>query len=124
MPPSSGTGVARLVVDGLVVCVYNILAIALPELLAVNRLSKYYLSLPLLVLIVGTTVGLGLGQGSSLNPSAEAALLRLQEQFSLDDLLVQLENLCGPVIGAMAAGIVCLRFFPDDPRTWNRKRRT
>ena len=115
--------VTRLALDSTVVFVFNVVVIALPELLAANRLSRYYLSLPIVVLILGLSVGAGFGLGSSLSPAADCALLRLQNQASLDDVLIQLENLGGTLIGAIGAGLFCSKFFPDDPQSWRRSAR-
>lgn len=111
---------ARVAIDSLVVCAYNVFAIFVPEVLHVNRLSRYYLSVPIVLVIVGTSVGAGLGQGCSMSPAAEGALLRLHDGLTLSDAFQLLESMCGPIVGAVAAGLFCARLFPDDPKSWKR----
>jgi len=113
----------RLANDVMVVGVYNVIVIALPELLQINRLSKYYLSLPIILLFVGASFGRGGGLGCSINPAAEGALLRLQNHVSVNEVILQLENMCGPLLGAVAAGLFCSKFFPDDEKSWILPRR-
>ena len=33
----------------------------------------------------------------------------------------QVEHILGPIVGAVLAGFISLRYIPDDPSCWKRK---
>jgi hypothetical protein len=39
---------------------------------------------------------------------------------SSDVISSQVEHVIGPILGALLAGFVCLKLFPDDPASWKR----
>lgn len=91
---------------------YCMLLLVLPYILDVNRISSKLVNLPLLPLLLSA---------STLNPSLVYGLWYLHHCSSFFSLqALPLERLAGPILGGMAAGLVCNVYFPDDPRSWAR----
>lgn len=87
------------------------MVLALPELLIVNKLSASFLSIPIIPLMLVQVAG---GQGSTFNPAAIYALGYIYHG-KLPPLQA-IYHLVAIVVGSIAAGLVCLKFFPDDER--------
>ena len=60
-------------------------------------------------------------RGSIFNPAALYALWYVNGQTS-GQWNFQAEHLIGPILGAIAAGIICSKLFPDDPTSWRKSR--
>jgi general stress protein CsbA len=97
------------------VAIYTALVIVLPVLISVNRLPSEILSalvFPLLLIRV-------CGQTITFNPAVNFALWYISGSTPTGPL--QLDHLLGPVVGGVLAGLLCLKYFPDDPTCWKRK---
>jgi hypothetical protein len=46
--------------------------------------------------------------------------IQVDECDFVDTHLLQVEHLIGPILGALLAGFICLKLFPDDPSSWKR----
>ena len=106
-----------LLKESSVTCAYICTVIAVPELLEVNRLPAYLLSVPIVLLM---TVNVP-DRGSMFNPAALYALWYVHGQTS-GQWNFQAEHLIGPILGAIAAGVICAKLFPDDPGSWRKGR--
>ena len=107
-----------LLVEIFVVCTFNCIIIALPEILVVNKLSDAWLSIPTIPLMLLAAPN----KTAIFSPAALYALRYVNG--SIGDAVcspVQIEHFIGPLIGAALAGFICLRLFPDDPKTWIRR---
>lgn len=123
-------GMPGMFVEAALLCVYSCLIIAIPELLSVNRASPYLLSIPVgLLLLLGAVACPQL----CFHPIARGALWlvgglegggsdaeRMGMSLSLDQALEQAEGMMGPMLGGILAGLVCMKYFPDDPASWMR----
>lgn len=111
--------VLGLIFETALTCIYTCIMIALPDLLAVNRLSKQWLSVPAIPLMLMRVPDMT----STFSPAALYALWYVAERKSTAGGLVnlQIEHLIAPILGAIGAGLICSRVFPDDPQTWRRK---
>lgn len=107
----------NLIKESVVTCVYICVTVALPELLEVNRLPSYLISVPILIL---STVNVP-DKGSMFNPAALYALWYVHGQTS-GQWNFQAEHFIGPIFGAIAAGTICSKIFPDDPGSWRKGR--
>lgn len=131
-PPSTNVGAGGLASMGLeaaLLCAYSCLVIAIPELLQVNRASRLLLSLPVgLVLLLAAAAD----SRFCFHPTAGGALWLVDRldaavtaghggSLTIDQALVPLEGFMGPALGGIIAGLVCLKYFPDDPASWKRK---
>lgn len=97
-------------------CLYTIIIIALPQLLLVNKLPLYLLSVPIVpLMLIGAPDG-----GSAFNPAAMYALWYVGGNSNGNKILQQ-EHLIAPILGSVFAGLICSRFFPDDSGAWRRK---
>jgi hypothetical protein len=62
---------------------------------------------------------------STFSPAANYALWCVSgnamsmKKFSRESL--QVEHIIGPLLGAIVAGYICIKLFPDDPTSWKRK---
>jgi hypothetical protein len=101
--------------------VYCILVISIPELLVVNKISKYWLSVPMALLMLGASIGSGRGLGCTFNPAAVVALSYVHGQVTLKLLMAHLDNTIGSLLGSFVAGIICTKLFPDDATSWRRR---
>ena len=109
--------VQGLIKESIVTCAYICTIVAVPELLEVNRLPAYLVSYPIVLLMFVNAPN----RGSMFNPAALYALWYVNEQSS-GQWNFQAEHLIGPILGAIAAGIVCSKLFPDDPNSWRKGR--
>lgn len=98
-------------------CAYICTIVAIPELLEVNRLPAYLVSVPIVLLMM---IGVP-NRGSLFNPAALYALSYVNGQTS-GLWNFQAEHLIGPILGAIAAGLLCSKLFPDDPGSWRKGR--
>jgi hypothetical protein len=126
-----------LIIETVVVCLYTCIIIALPELLKINKLSPYLVSVPIVPLIY-------YGVPSEFNPAASFALWYIDSRSNINDnindvishdtnetIIVQLlrgqnnailefisvihkEHIIGPIIAAVMAGLICTIYFPED----------
>lgn len=114
--------------EAALLCAYTCLVIAIPALLQVNRASRLLLSLPVgLVLLLAATADARF----CFHPTARGALWLVDRLdvaaagpeggLTMDQALVQLEGFMGPALGGIVAGLVCIKYFPDDPSSWKRK---
>lgn len=101
----------------IVVCAFNCTLIALPEILVVNKVPKAYLSIPVIPLMLF----LAPNKTSTFSPTALYALWYVNGSNEVECGPLQIEHIVGPLLGAILAGIICLKFFPDDPSSWIRK---
>ena len=101
--------------ESAVVCVYICTVIGVPDLLEVNRLPAYLLSLPIIPMMLVKVPD----RGSTFNPAAVYALWYVNGNTS-GPWSFQPEHIIGPVLGSVAAGIICGRIFPDDPGSWKK----
>mmetsp|Transcript_17271 Transcript_17271/g.16604 ORF Transcript_17271/g.16604 Transcript_17271/m.16604 type:complete len:246 (-) Transcript_17271:112-849(-) len=104
-----------MITESIVMCMYICTLIAMPEILEVNRLPAYLCSLPMFLLMLVKVPD----RGSALNPAASYALWYVSGQHAET---FQAEHLVGPILGAILAGIICTKFFPDDPGSWRKSR--
>ena len=102
-----------LIKEAIVVCIYVCTIIGVPDLLEVNRLPAYLLSAPILPMMLIKVPN----RGSTFNPAALYALWYINGNTS-GPFSFQAEHMIGPVLGSIAAGIICSKLFPDDPNSW------
>ena len=101
-----------------VVCIFNCIIIALPEILVVNKLSDSWLSVPMIPLMLMAAPN----KTAIFSPAALYALRYVNGSMGNSVCSpVQVEHFIGPIIGAVLAGFICLRLFPDDPKSWIRR---
>jgi glycerol uptake facilitator-like aquaporin len=108
-----------LLTEAFVVCLYVCVIIGVPELLAVNRMSPYLLSVPILPLLLVRVPD----RCSTFNPAALYALWYISGNTA-HPWSFQVEHLIGPILGSVLAGVICSRVFPDDPSCWKRNNGT
>ena len=101
----------------IVTCLYICTIVAIPELLEVNRLPAYLVSLPIIIVMLIKVPD----RGSTFNPAALYALWYVNGQSS-GQWNFQAEHLIGPILGAIVAGVICVKLFPDDPTSWKKSR--
>mmetsp|Transcript_16521 Transcript_16521/g.16628 ORF Transcript_16521/g.16628 Transcript_16521/m.16628 type:complete len:257 (+) Transcript_16521:62-832(+) len=103
--------------ESILVAIYVVVTIALPEILSVNKLSPNISSVIILPIMMIPTPNYGV----MFHPAALYTLSYLhgKEAWSLG--YSQAVHLVSPVMGAILGGWICLRMFPDDPTTWRRK---
>jgi hypothetical protein len=106
-----------VMIEAFVMCAYICTIIAVPELLEVNRLPAYLVSVPISLLMLVKVPN----RGSIFNPAALYALWYVNGQFS-GNWKFQGEHIIGLILGAVAAGIICAKLFPDDPGSWRKSR--
>ena len=106
-----------LIKESIVTCAYICIIVALPELLEVNRLPGYLVSFPIILLMLINTPD----RGSMFNPAAMYALWCVNG-LTTGQWIFQAEHLIGPILGAITAGIICSKLFPDDPSSWRKGR--
>lgn len=118
---SSGTNwVYATILEAIVVCIYICITIILPELLEVNKLSKWsstLLSIPAVLLSLISVPN----HGSTFHPSAIYALWYVNGKANFRASDVQAEHLLGSIIGAVIAGLFISYLCPDDPSCWKKK---
>lgn len=116
---NESTATFRLISEALLVFVYCVELVAIPEMLSVNKLPSSLIHFGLLPLLYISP----LKKGTVYDPSILYSLWYMQNLFcdKSDHLSLQIEHFVGPTIGAIAAGLLCSRFFPDDPLHWKRK---
>lgn len=100
--------------EAIATALYCAFIIAVPELLKVNKMSKYLITAPILPLML---IGVP-GATSTFSPAAQLALWFIG---SGDLSSLHLSHIIGPCLGAVFGGLLCIRFFPDDPMSWKRK---
>jgi len=61
-------------------------------------------------------------KGTSFNPAVVYALWYINEGNLHTYKNLQFERVIAPIVGAVAGGIICRKFIPDDPSSWKRKR--
>ena len=111
--PSLGSfSIPIMLTESIVSLLLVLVVLVMPELLHVNHVSKYYTSLSLLPLIGLTS----LFHSSLYNPAATYAIWYVNGSSTP----IQLEQIIGTVLGAVAAGYVMYKHFPDDPSSWIR----
>ena len=106
-----------LSLESLLICIYICIVIALPVMLELNKISPLLLSLPIIPLMFFMLPD----QGSTFNPAAIYALWYANGGKTLFDSELQPEHIIAPMIGSICAGIICSRYFPDDPNSWKQK---
>ena len=106
-----------LLKESTVTCAYICTIVAVPDILEVNRLPAYLVSVPIILLMFVNVPD----RGSTFNPAALYALWYVNGQTS-GEWGFQAEHLIGPILGAIAAGVICAKFFPDDPGSWRKGR--
>lgn len=105
---------AALIGEIFAVSLYVVINIALPEILFINKVSKYALSIAMLPLLFGGHV--------TFNPAAIYAIWYAYESGNVTGFSpLQSERLIGPFIGSAVGGIICAYFFPDDSSSWKRR---
>ena len=95
--------------ETIVVAIFVVILICIPELLAVNKTSKLFvapLALPLAFLPVHV-------RGSSFNPCATYALWYIEGSSNL-----HLGQLSAPLLGGLLAGWLGSKVVPDDSSSW------
>jgi glycerol uptake facilitator-like aquaporin len=102
-------------VESVVVCLYICFVIVVPELLDVNRMSRSLLSIPIIPIMLLRVPD----RGSAFNPAAQYALWYVYGRLT-GEWYLQLEHIVAPIVGAVAAGLICSKFFPDDPTSWRK----
>ncbi|KAJ1389471.1 hypothetical protein B484DRAFT_459677, partial [Ochromonadaceae sp. CCMP2298] len=107
-----------VLVETLAVFVYVCAVIVLPELIAVNRLNSRLLSL-LLVPVMFASSG---GAWCPLNPAMSYALWYASRHITSSGLgsAMPVGHIIAPICGAVAAGLFCNYFFPDNSSCWQR----
>ena len=104
-----------MIKESIVVCIYVCTVIGVPDVLEVNRLPAYLLSVPIVPLLLVKVPDIG----STFNPAAVYALWYINGNTS-GPWHFQAEHMIGPILGSVAAGIICSKLFPDDPGSWRR----
>mmetsp|Transcript_15823 Transcript_15823/g.53708 ORF Transcript_15823/g.53708 Transcript_15823/m.53708 type:complete len:250 (-) Transcript_15823:16-765(-) len=113
--PTPASAPLTLLLEGVYTFAYSLLVVVLPELLAVNGVRGEALTLVLFpLMLLGTP-----GKASTLSPSVLYALWFCSRGTAWAARLPA-ERIAGQLLGAAAAGLVCARAFPDDPRTRRR----
>jgi len=114
-PPNLVTILAEVVI----VAIYVTATIALPEILSVNKLPPVLLSLLVVPFMCIPLPNIG----ATFHPAALYALAYTQfgESSSSGIGATQTAHLAAPVVGAILAGWICLKLFPDDPTSWRRR---
>lgn len=117
-----------LIIEVVVVFMYIVTVVILPDLLEVNKLNSRLVSLPTLPLI---WLARAPNKSITFNPAVVYALWYVNREVfpsSTSSLLsvpgafpLQFEHLVGPVVAAILAGLFCNYVFPDDPSCWVRK---
>ena len=117
----------KLIIEVLVVFIYNVMIIILPELLTVNKLSPNLISF--------VAVPLSLISNTTFHPAALFVLwyvsnghewtiwphmIEKSNVISISSEPLQLEYLLSPLLASLLAGLFCNKFFPDDPKAWRR----
>jgi len=100
--------------EAIATALYCASIVAVPELLKVNKMSRYLLSIPVLPLML-------IGIPHTTSTFSPAAQLALWFVGSGDLSSLHLSHIIGPCLGACLGGFLCIRFFPDDPGSWKRK---
>jgi hypothetical protein len=104
----SGGGTAAMgamIVEMLIVAVYAGLQLVMPELLAVNGMSRYWLSAFFLPLF--------LHRGMTFNPCAVYALWFVGGYGNM-----QPQHVVAPFLGSLVASVLCTIVTPDDKKSW------
>jgi len=119
--PSSTSWMLNLTLEALYSFCYVSVMLVLPYMLQINRISKVYLSLPMVPLFLGPCPG----QTSAFNPAMVYALWFVRACSSLHThsssfSSLPLDRIVGPLVGATVAAMVCSVFFPDDTASWKR----
>mmetsp|Transcript_2251 Transcript_2251/g.4199 ORF Transcript_2251/g.4199 Transcript_2251/m.4199 type:complete len:265 (+) Transcript_2251:15-809(+) len=119
--PHERLSLIALVLETLLVTCFCVLLVVAKELLVLNKCKETWLSVLMLPLYAFVPVE----QSPTFNPAALYALWYVHmvgSGTSPDNFqktsLIQIEHILGPVLGGILAGLVCLRFFPDDPSSW------
>lgn len=100
--------------EAIATALYCASIVAVPELLKVNKMSPYLLSIPVIPLML-----IGIPHGTStFSPAAQLALWFVG---SGDLSSLHLSHVIGPCVGACLGGFLCIKLFPDDPMSWKRK---
>ena len=106
---SKASIVGSCISEAILNCLYCCCILILPDILAINKISKYTLSYTVLPLLLFTAY--------SYNPAASYALWYLSSKSIYD---LPLLSITSSFTGAFLAGLICNRFFPDSPATWRR----
>lgn len=110
-----GNIIVSVLLEIVLVALFVIAVIVLPVLLEVNRRPVEWLTafiFPLLLIRVA-------GQTITFNPAVNYALWYVSGTTPAGRL--QLEHLVGPIVGGVVGGLVCKKYFPDDPNNYRRK---
>lgn len=90
--------------------------LVVPEMLEVNGFTRKWMTLfTLPFAFIGVS-----DKGSTFSPAINYALWYVTHESSKLSVQMQTEHLAGPLVGALLAGLLCAKFFPDDP-FWRRK---
>jgi glycerol uptake facilitator-like aquaporin len=84
-----------------------------PEFLEVNKLSRYFVSLLVMPLMMLPACC----HSSSFNPAALYALWYVNGTSNT----LHMDHFIGSLIGAIGAGYLALLYFPDDQSSWIRR---
>ena len=100
-PPS----ILNMLYDVISVATYVVLQIVVPELLLVNKVSRFWLTAPYVPLLLYSK--------SSFNPCAMYALCFVQSQS-----VTHLHLVAVPFVGIILGSVVCGIVTPDDSSSW------
>ena len=104
-----------LIIEAVMVFLYVVVMLVLPELIEVNKLNSKLLSIVLLPVMFFRNNS----NWCSFNPAVIYALWSVN-RGSQAAAALPMEHISAQVLGAVSAGLFCNYMFPDCPTTWKR----
>lgn len=102
-----------IVSETVIAFTFVIILLIAPEFLEVNKISRYFVSLLVLPVMILPICS----HSSSFNPAALYALWYVNGTINT----LHVDHFIGSLVGAFGAGYLALVFFPDDHSAWIRR---